>query len=346
MRAFVFQFVPDILTLHVPIIEALEVIVDIYPQSRIHIQHMQMCLRNGLSCAKVFLDAGILKPKEYTIVSAYEHSGNIAQGLFHIKNMNDAMRALIGTVVGALVYPAIVLSVACAFGVVAYSFVLPRVLEVTTSLHVPLPITTRTLRYVGDTIVHHVIEVVCGVTLVIVVVWALWFVVRSYTSVSIKIYGWVRRVLHIKSVYRYLYTIDIAHSFAVLDALLHAHMPVIEALAHTCEAAGWWTKTKDSLEHVRHATMHGYTLDHAWQQQKHNFPPGIIEALMVGSRTGGLTAAVHRIAEQYTHKKAQYIARCTAAIQPCALMLAAGCVGVIAHAVLVPLFSLSSHVSK
>lgn len=286
-----------------------------------------------------FHEALALYPKIFpeifaAMARAGEESGSLAQSLSVVGLQMERSEELKRKILGAMIYPAIVIIAIIIVAVLMLLFVVPTLTATFKSLGVELPLATRAIVAISDFMAGNVSLVL--VTLAAVLIGGFFFV-RSKIGARVVLAVSLRAPV-IGELVRETYT---ARASRTLSSLLAAGVPVLESLAITREvvhAEAFAKVIREAEEHVRK----GELLSKAFSEHMNLYPILMSDMLAVGEETGKVADMLRQIAEFYEDDVAEKTKNLSAIVEPVLILLIGGVVGVFAVSMIGPIYSLSS----
>ena len=213
------------------------------------------------------------------MVAAGEAGGILDTILLRLAAFLEKNDALIRKVKGAMVYPGVIITVACAAIAILLIFVIPTFQNMFSSAGLELPLPTRVVIAMSDFLIGYWWAMILAIGAVI-------FAIRSYYSTPTgrrQIDGALLRspvlgdVLRKSAVSRFTRT---------LGTLVSSGVSILEGLEITAKTAGN-TIIHDAVMESRNSIAGGETIASPLEKSK-VFPPMVISMIAVGEQTGGL----------------------------------------------------------
>ncbi|HET9641336.1 MAG TPA: type II secretion system F family protein [Candidatus Paceibacterota bacterium] len=292
-------------------------------------------IRTGASLHESLAKYPAVFPKIFVaMVKAGEESGSLTESLLVVALQMERSDELIRKIRGAMIYPAIVISVVILVGVLMLIYVVPTLTATFKSLKVQVPLATRIVVALSDFMAAHVITVFLIIAAVIA--GAILFV-RSDRGGRIVLSGSLKMPV-IGELVRETYS---ARAARTLSSLLSAGVPVLEALSITKEvvhAPAFADVITEAEEHVRK----GDPLSAAFEEHTKLYPVLMGDMLSVGEETGRMADMLKQIAEYYESDVAEKTKDLSTIIEPVLMVFIGAFVGVFAIAMIAPIYQLSS----
>ena len=267
------------------------------------------------------------------IIKIGEISGTLSENLDYLGLEMKKSQSLRSKVRGALIYPAVIL--AATIGVVGglIFFILPKILPIFKSLKVTLPITTRALMYLSDTLRSHYILIGLGFILFIICL----FVLRSIPT--------TRYIMHRMLLSTPIFgTISIGFNMAnmtrILGMLLKSGEKIVQAVSITADASSNLVYKKALREAVVEV-QRGKTLYAYFEEHEHLFPPTVSRMIEVGEKTGNLDNNLAYLAEFYENEVDEVTKNLSGILEPILLVVMGVAVGFVALAIITPIYGIT-----
>jgi type IV pilus assembly protein PilC len=233
---------------------------------------------------------------------------------------------------GAMVYPAVVTSVAILVIVIIMLFVVPTFSKMFTQLGGTLPLPTRMV--IG---LSNFIAGIGGLFTLIAIIAAIVFIVQFRKSekgkritdsilLKIPIFGTL------------LKKVAVAKFTRTLGTLVSSGVPILDCLEITAKTSG--NKVVEySILDVRKEVIGGKTLADPIKKAK-VFPPMVTHMVAVGESTGALDSMLSKIADFYDDEVDAAVSNLTAMMEPVLMIFLGTTVGFIVVAMYLPIFKL------
>jgi len=268
-----------------------------------------------------------------SLVAAGESSGNLPAMLDRIAVMIRKQVSVRSSVIGAMVYPSLLLVVAVSVLALLIVFVIPRFGELFRSLDAKLPPTTQALLALGEWLQAYWWAAGLG-AIVPVVGLNLWL--RSPDGRK-AVDTVVLRLPQIGGIVRSFATARIAR---VLGMLLESHVSVLEALALTRQSmanhhyAALITRAEEAVTQGRSI--------YAAFENTNLVSPSVCEAIRSGEQSGQVGPMLTHIADFLDEENEVVVRSLTSIIEPIILVGMGFVVGLVAISMFLPLFDLTA----
>ncbi len=295
-------------------------------------------LMQGESLSQAMHSSQAFRPALLACVRASEMTGDMADSLQRYAVNAARLRVLRSRLVSALVYPALLVSVAAAVVVFLLVFVVPRFALVLEASARDMPPTSRALIAVGRTL--GAIPSVAWLALAGLVLWAVVALVQAARErrLEARLTDLAAGIPGIRDIVRAFGHSQFARSGAML---VRSGVPVLRALA-MCRAL-LVGSDRSGLDRALAVASAGAPLANALYEQ------GLVDklglrVLRVAEQTGALEAALERLADVHDRTLERTLDRVSRLVEPL-LMLGIGLVvGGIVVLMYLPIFQLASSI--
>jgi type IV pilus assembly protein PilC len=265
------------------------------------------------------------------MVRAAEYSGTLDKVLSQVATYLQRQDTAIKKLRSAMIYPAIILSLALAVCTILVVFVLPNFVAIFHEFHSALPLPTRILLAVGVFAQAWRLQILASLLGVIL---ALALFLRSRPGRVFMDYALLRL-----PVLGNIISYGIIERFTrTLSTMLKAGIPISQTFDVAIAAAGN-IKFRRRLESVRQRMITGDGFSSPLEATA-LFAPMMIRMIKVGEETGTLDSSLEQIAD-FLSEEMEYKVRNMIALMEPALVIAVGAaVGFVAVSVILPMYGL------
>jgi len=296
-----------------------------------------MGLKYDVESGKQFSEALSRHPKLFNplyvnMVRASEMSGSFGKMLDRIAAYTSQQIETRKMVVGAMIYPGVIATLAVGVTIFLLTFVLPKFTGVFAGKEDALPWATTFLMNLSD-LVRSQYPIILGSILAVVVGFfallktdpgAWWF---DKMKLSVPIF---------KRMFRALY---ISRSLQTMGELINAGVPMLDTIAITGDISGnrlykrMWRAVYSSVKQGRKITFQ--------LQQSAMMPHAVVQMIGAGEESGKLGEVLDEISDYYAKQLRDAIKAVTGMIEPLMIVAMGSIVGFIAMAIILPIFKMS-----
>ena len=277
---------------------------------------------------------GLFAPVFIAMVKAGETGGFLAVVLDQVADYLERQRELTNRVVTALVYPALLLTI--AGGVVTFLLIwfIPRFAELFASFHRELPPLTLLIQAVSHLLVHY------GWIVLLVVLGGV-FAGRKLLATEAGGRWWEDLMMRLPGIGEVRTGLARVRFCRMLGTLLGAGVPLLNALSVARETVGS-RSLASALNEAGERIRQGSSLTAGLAGLDALLPPTAREALAVAESSGRLPQELLRLADTGERDLDRRLRTLVALAEPLLLLLMASIVGTIVIGMLLPIFDLWS----
>ncbi len=269
-----------------------------------------------------------------SMVRAGEESGKLGESLRIVADQMDRTYTLERKVRGAMMYPAIILSVMVIIGILMLIFVVPTLTATFTELNVKLPVTTRFVIGTSEFLKQHPIAVLGGLACLVVLA-----VLLARTKRGKRGFEWL--VLHMPIVGGLVKQTNTARMARTFSSLLSSGVEVVSSLAITGDVLQN-SYYKEVFIAGEQDIQTGAQLSTIFARYEKLFPPMVEEMIAVGEETGKLPGMLMQIAQFFESEVEQKTKDMSTIIEPFLMVIIGAAVGFFAVSMITPIYSISS----
>lgn len=265
-----------------------------------------------------------------SMVDVGEATGKLSLVLKLIANQMQKDNTLRKRVKGALMYPAVILTVLLGVGALMMIYVVPALSETLEGLGVELPITTRVIIAVSKFLVAYAIALPFIVAGVVVGFWRLLKIRRGkelFDHIILKapIFGGL------------VQKFNVARFCRTLSYLVMSGVPIVHSLEITRSVLGN-TLFQKAVEEAAQGIQTGKQLHEILSAYPHVFNRIVIQMIQVGEETGKLSEMLMRLALFFEEDVAATTKNMSTIIEPLLMVVIGIAVGFFAIAMLQPIY--------
>ncbi len=317
-----------------PIVQSFEIMLERQknPRFREILTDIREKLVSGVALSDAFASYGNLFPAIYsTSLRAGERSGDLEGVIRRFLRYQKLIVNLRKKVIGAMIYPVILILLSSGMIFVMMTFVIPKFAEFFSGFGQELPWFTQLMISLATFMRKNVLLILLG-TILAVVLLNRWVNTRGRLL-------WDRIKLRIPLVGGVMHRFAIMQFTQSLGTLLSGGTPMvpsIEIASQSVTNALVSTKIAGIVQNVREGEPLWRSLDNT----------GVVsdlavEMIKVGESTGALTEMLANVSEFYDEEIESRLTRLVAAIEPLILVFMGGVIAVLLYAFYLPLFRLS-----
>ncbi len=285
-----------------------------------------------------FADALSQHPKIFdklfvSMVKAGEIGGVLDVSLNRLAEFTEKAENIKTKVLGAMMYPVVVLVM--ALGIVGFMmvFIIPKFTEIFTDLlkGQELPAVTRFVMSLSDLVIHRFPLVAVAVVVVVVLI-----KLTGKTTVGRYFMDAVK--LKIPVVKNLVLKVSISRFSRTLGTLMDSGVQILQALTIARDTAGNEVISR-AIQSVHDSVKEGETVADPLQASG-IFPTMVVSMITVGEETGRLSDMLMKVADTYDSEVDAAVDGMTSIIEPILIVFLAVVVGTIVVAMFMPLISI------
>ncbi len=265
------------------------------------------------------------------MVAAGEAGGILDTILLRLATFLEKNDALTRKIKGAMIYPAVIFSVAASAVIILLIFVIPTFQTMFASAGIPLPLPTR---------------IVIGMSAILQAYW--WALLGGViATVSGLKYAYTtdsgrltidRILLHVPVLGDLLRKAAVARFTRTLGTLVSSGVSILEGLEITAKTAGNRV-IHDAVMKARTSIAGGETIS-APLKESGVFPPMVVQMINVGEQTGGLDEMLSKIADFYDDEVDTAVDSLLSVMEPIMIVVLGVVVGGMIVAMYLPIFDM------
>ncbi len=268
-----------------------------------------------------------------SLVAAGESGGNLDIMLDRLASLTKRQMHTRSAIVGAMVYPALLIVVAVAVLIMLLTFVLPRFTQLFKTLDTPLPPTTKMLMCLSDLMRSYwwSLPLLIGGAIIGGKMWMASPAGKRMTDVI------VLRVPQLGVMTRNFATARIVR---LLGVLIQGKVPLVDALNLTRESTGNHCYV-DLITRATDAVIRGESLAGAFADSD-LINSSVHEAMKSGERSGQLGPLLNTVADFLDEENEVTLRSLTSILEPMILIVLGIFVGFVAISMFMPMFDLTA----
>lgn len=319
-----------------PLVRSLEVIGEQQPNAAF--KKIIVAVKESVESGSTFADALEKHPKAFdtlfvNLARAGEAGGVLDVVLQRLAQYLEKIESIKRRIKGAMIYPAVVISVAIIVLAVIMIFVVPVFADLFKDLGTTLPTLTQTIVTISSWMKSNIIYILIAIVIISILISTSYRksnkIRRLFDALLLKL--WLIGTLIQKTV--------IARFCRTLATLTAGGLPILDGLEITAKASGN-VIVQEAILDARKSVSEGQLLAEPLAARPKIFPPMVVQMISVGEQTGNLDDMLNKIADFYEDEVDVAVAALMSALEP-AMIFFLGCtVGVIVVSMYLPMFKL------
>ena len=324
----------------IPLIEALTALVDQIEQPRL--KKIMGVVKQKVNEGASLADALGEHPKVFShlyvnMIRAGESSGALDVVLIRLADLTESQAQLRNKIIGAMLYPAIMVVVGIAIVSILFVVVIPKVTKIFEDMNVALPWTTRILIAVSTFARDYWYLVVVFVPLMVLGL-------RRYIRSPRGRAWWDRTQLRAPIFGELVRMLALSRFAKTLATLLASGVPLLTAMEIVRNIVNN-TLLAEVIDNARDAIREGESIA-APLKRSGQFPPLVYHMIAIGERSGQLEEMLQNVAKSYEAQVEMRVGALTSLLEPVMIVAMGGGVAFIVFSILMPIMQLNTFVPK
>lgn len=319
----------------IPLVECLSAITEEHenPKLKRVMSRVKRAVSEGSSLAAALGEhPKIFPPLFVNMVNAGESSGNLDLVFERLAAMTESQVRLRSKLVGALMYPVIMIVLGAAIITLMMLFVVPKMAEMFEEMGAELPLITRALIGASDIVAGY---------------WWLIGLLLFGGSAAFNRWRrsengkpkWDRFTLKVPVFGPLIRMLNVARFARTLSTLLASGVPILTAMSIVRSILSN-SILANVVEVAREAVKEGHAVAETLKASK-EFPPMVCHMVAVGERSGELEAMLGNVADSYEAQVDAKVQALTSVLEPVMIVLMGAAVGILVLAILQPMMNMN-----
>ncbi len=275
----------------------------------------------------------VFTPLFINMVAAGEAGGILDKVLYRLADYLEKSNSIHRKVKGALIYPAVVISIAVLVTIFLLVFVIPTFAQLFESSGLDLPLPTKIVIGLSHFMMSAWFWILAGVV-------GLVFGIRKYYSTDSGEYNIDKFLLNIPNLGELLRKASIARFSRTLGTLLGSGVAILDAMEITATTSGNRV-VQEAIMKSRASIASGDTISEPLGKST-VFPPMVVQMIRVGEETGRLDSMLSKIADFYEEEVDVAVETLTSILEPVLIVGIGIIVGGMVVSMYLPIFRLAS----
>ncbi|MEK7192319.1 MAG: type II secretion system F family protein [Patescibacteria group bacterium] len=337
-KVFLTKYLALMLKVGTDLLTAINILIDNFDKAIL--KSLLTEIRSNLEKGQPFYQSFSAYPRYFSpvfvnLVKAGEASGNLANVFQNLSVTLEKEHELQGRIKSAMIYPAILFGLSALILIFLVTFALPRIAGVFLGGGFNPPAFSRIVFSVGLFLEQYI-----AVFLILLAFLAVggWLFFAKTLAGKKTVSALLNSVPVVRGVVKKIALQRFASTFGVL---MKAGLPILDALEITADAVAQ-PSIKESLRRVaRNGVAKGLTIGEAFNREK-TFPSVVTNLVAISEKAGHLDEVLNTLADFYDSEISVSIKNLVAFVEPVMLILIGAVIGLIALAILVPIYQLVS----
>jgi len=272
------------------------------------------------------------------MIETGEASGNLGDVLKYLDLQLEKDYEIRKKVIGALVYPAIIISITLLMAVGIVIFIMPKITSIFKQFKAEMPLPTQFLINFSSFLTTK--PLLAALILIV----SVGFVVFILKLKALKPF-WTKVLTRLPLIGNIVISENVARFSRTINSLIRSSLPITEALTITMNMLDN-VLYKNALQEVRDKVEQGGKVGDSLEKHERLFPPMCTKMMSLGERTGTLETTTGKVADLYERDVDSRTKNLSTAVEPILLILMAVLVGGIAISIILPIYQLPNLIKK
>ncbi|MDO8583881.1 MAG: type II secretion system F family protein, partial [bacterium] len=274
----------------------------------------------------------VFPPVFVSMVRAGEESGGLVQALNTVGGQMEKTYTLKKKIRGAMIYPAVIICVMIAVGVLMMIYVVPGLSATFKEMNVELPTLTRVIVAISDFLQNNLLVSILIVSAFAGLFW--WF---ARTAFGDRWISWA--ALRFPIFGKLIKEFNSAIIARTMSSLIGAGVDIVRSIEITKDVVGN-IFYKETLDQAKEGVQKGTPFSQVFIKHPEIYPMMVGDMMEVGEETGRLSDMLLKIALFYEEEVDQATSDMSKLIEPFLMVIIATFVGIFAVAMISPMYSL------
>ncbi|MFA6992274.1 MAG: type II secretion system F family protein [Candidatus Gracilibacteria bacterium] len=272
------------------------------------------------------------------MIETGEEAGNLEKVLSYLDLQLEKEYELRKKVVGAMIYPAIIVSITVLMAIGIVVFIMPKITKIFRSFKMELPLPTKIMIGLSDLLIQKPFTSLFAVVAVVALF------IFLFKLKALKPF-WHRIILSLPIFGKILVSANVARFARTLNSLIQATVPVTDALVITANMLDNYLYRR-ALTEASEKVEQGGKIGESLELYPKLFPILFTKLIFLGEKTGTLETITEKAAELYERETDTKTKNLSVVIEPLLLVFMAGIVGGMAISVMLPIYQLPNLLSR
>ena len=281
----------------------------------------------------------VFEPIAVGLIEAGEAGGILGEVLDRVALLLEERAKIRGQIIGALVYPALVLLLAISVSLGLLIFIVPKFKDMFDGMGAELPALTSFMLNLSNFVTS--LTFVIGAPLTIA---AGLYLFRSYYNTKQGRLIVDTNILKIPLFGDLLLRSEMAGMCTTLSTLVNSGIPVVDGIKR-CISASSNELIRQTLQRSILLVTQGQELNYS-MGRSNVFPKLVISMIKIGEETGQLSFMLEKLSVFYKREVEATVSALTKAMEPAVIFVVAAIVGTIVISLYLPMFSLITNMGN
>ncbi|MEI6806150.1 MAG: type II secretion system inner membrane protein GspF [Myxococcaceae bacterium] len=319
----------------VQMVDALNALIDQIDNEKLKriYSEIRSSVNEGSSLADAMQKHTIFSNIYINMIRAGESSGALEVVLERLADFMEGQAQLKSKIISAMVYPAVMATVALVIMIVMLTTVIPRIAQIFIRAKVQLPFLTRMMIGISDVLSNYW-------WLLIMMIGGSVYGFMRWKKTPKGRAAWDKFMLQVPVLGTITQLVSVARFSRTLSTLLASGVPLLHSLEIVRNIVSNDVLEK-AIDAVREAVREGEDISTPLKRSG-CFPPMVTHMIAIGEKSGQLETMLTRIAVTYEQQVQLRVTTLTALMEPIMIVIMGGSVGLIVFAILTPIMQMNT----
>jgi type II secretory pathway component PulF len=337
-QIFLSKYLALMLKIGTSLLQAINILIEDFKKSAV--RSFLVEIRSNLEKGQPFHQTFAKYPKIFSsvyinLVKAGEASGNLEDVFENLTTSLTKEKMLKDQVRSALIYPVLLLATSVLILIFLVTFALPKIAGVFLDSGFDPPVFSRIVFSVGLFFGKFGIVVIIAFFLAVI---GLFFLYKNSFVFKKLVAAILNEIPVIKDV---IQKIALQRFAATLASLIKAGMPITDALEITADTVGNVGLRESLIRVSREGLAKGLTVGEAFKREPF-FPKTVVNLMAISEKAGHIEEVLGTLADFYASEIDSGLKTLVSFLEPALLLLIGFVIGIIALAIIVPIYQLTT----
>ena len=266
------------------------------------------------------------------MIKVGEESGTLEDVLKVLTEQMEREHDLRSKILGALMYPAVILGAMAGIGVLMLIMVVPKLAETFKELDVELPATTRLVIFLGNFLAEK-----WYLAILIIVAIVILIRLAARTKQGKKLID--KTILKIPLISSLVKKTNSVYTTRTLSSLITAGVPIVRSLEIVSQSLSNFY-FREALKNAAEKVRKGGKLSESLLPYQNIYPSLVLEMVAIGEETGETSAILGKLADFFEEEVTNITKNLSSVIEPILMLIIGGVVGFFAVSMVQPMYSM------
>ena len=271
-----------------------------------------------------------------SMAKAGEESGGLSDSLANVALQMDKTYRLQKKIKGAMIYPAVIVSVMMVVGVLLFIFVVPNLTATFKDLNTELPGSTKVIIFISDFLTAHWF---LALLIMLAFIAGIYSILKTASGRRVR----DKIIIKLPLVGDLVREANSARVARTMSSLLLAGVPVAECIQITRGIVSNYYH-KQVLDEAAKVVEKGENISGVFMKNPELYPTFVGEMMSVGEETGNMAAMLLEVAIFYETDVEERTKDLSTIIEPVLMVIIGAAVGFFAYSMVTPIYSVMNNV--